>query len=329
MLSKDNPTPIYPADGYIYVSSSTGTASWSVNPSSGQYNQSPKLESGKKYYFSITYVYSNGKFTSNTASLTVPNYSQGDSGDAAAFSSPTLAVSTDSTNINFSWTALPGKTVKYNGTVYHNFSYYKVVASATDSTPVYPDNGYLAVFSDTGSSSWSLNPLKNDYNKSPKLEAGKKYYFAITYVFSDGKFVTNTVSATVPAYATPSQTPSQTPFSSPSLSVSSGSGKLVFSWKALPATSVQYNGKSYEGFTYYKVVASKTNPAPVYPDDGYLYYATDLGATTWSVSPASGSYNHSPTLEPGNTYYFAITYVFSNGKFISNTVKYSVPPAAG
>ncbi|MFA5080556.1 MAG: protease inhibitor I42 family protein [Candidatus Paceibacterota bacterium] len=35
-------------------------------------------------------------------------------------------------------------------------------------------------------------------------------------------------------------------------------------------------------FSYYKVVRSQTNSSPVYPDDGYIYYSSDLNVLSYS-----------------------------------------------
>lgn len=312
VASQTNPAPVYPDDGYLYVGSNYGTSSWSVDPSGGNYNKSPTLESGVPYYFAVTYVFDNGKFTTNTISTTVPVFEET---PATAMTAPQLNVSVSGNSLNFSWTTLPDRTVSYNGKTYSDFNYYKIVASKTDSTPVYPDDGYIYYTSDTWSSGWSVDPSSGGYNKSPKLEAGQTYYFAVTYVFGNGKFVSNTVSATVPG----SSAPPAPAFSSPSLSVSSNGGMLSFYWSPLPSGSVVYNGTAYEDFMYYKVVASGTNPNPIYPDDGYICVQSDLGASGWSTTPADAG------LESGKTYYFAITYVFGNGKFVSNTVQLTAP----
>jgi hypothetical protein len=237
---------------------------------------------------------------------------------------PKLTVTVSNGRMTFSWTPLSGASVNYNGTVYKSFKYYKVVASQTDATPIYPDDGYLFVGSDYDTARWSVNPSGTDYNQSPKLESGKKYYFAITYVFDNGNFTSNTVRISVPEYedVVPDTAAA---FSTPQLNVIADGNNLNFSWKTLPGSAVTYNGTTYKDFNYYKIVASLTNPTPIYPDDGYLYYASDLSTGSWSVDPSGNDYNKSPTLEAGKTYYFAITYVFSNGKFVSNTVQLTVP----
>jgi hypothetical protein len=49
-------------------------------------------------------------------------------------------------------------------------------------------------------------------------------------------------------------------------------GKVVCNWKRYLRGDL----------VFYKVVRSKTNPNPVYPDDGYIFYTDDPAVTTYS-----------------------------------------------
>ena len=235
--------------------------------------------------------------------------------------SPILSGNVSSSSLNFSWTPLNGSSCTYNGTNYSDFSFYKIVASLDDSTPKYPDNGYLHYISDSSASSWSLTPSSGNYNTSPELIAGKTYYFAVTYVFKNGSFCSNTIQLTIPTVAS---VPAASSFT-PGLSASVNGNSLSFSWNTLPSTSCTYNGTTYNNFNFYKVVASKTDDTPIYGENGWLYYTTDLSSSGWSVTPFVGGYNTDPVLESGQYYYFSITYVFDNGKVSSNTVQLLVP----
>lgn len=235
---------------------------------------------------------------------------------------PDLAVSTKEETIRFSWTQLDASTVTYKDKVYKGFQYYKVVASADNPHPVYPEDGYLAVISDRWQNEWSVTPSEGDYNYSPELWSGKTYYFSITYVFDNGKFTSDTETLMIPEYI-PEEADEF--ISSLILTMSSDKETLHLDWTPLSSSSVTYNGKTYNDFNYYKVVASRTNPKPVYPDDGYLTYISDYNIASWSVTPSYGDYNYSPELVAGETYYFSITYVFGNEKLSSNTVQYKVP----
>lgn len=242
---------------------------------------------------------------------------------------PTLKVSTGDSTISFDWAGLPSGKVTYNGKEYYGFNFYKVVASRTNSHPVYPDDGYLVYVSDRSVSKWSVNPGEGNYNCSPELESGETYYVAITYVFENGKFSSNVKKVTVPVYDQFEDKSDDecdaNSISSLDLSVTSRGDTLKFSWTPVCGSSMEYDGDTYKDFNFYKVVASRTNPHPVYPDDGYLTYITDCNASSWSLNPYEGNYNYSPELESGETYYFSITYVFGNGKVSSNTVEYTVP----
>ena len=70
----------------------------------------------------------------------------------------------------------------------------------------------------------------------------------------------------------------------------------------------------------YKIVASKTNPNPSYPDDGYLKYITDASATTIKLYAGDGG------LEAETVYYFSVTYLYKDGtSTVANAVQLQVP----
>ena len=236
---------------------------------------------------------------------------------------PNLKVSTSGNTISFNWTGLPSTEVTYRDKNYSGFNFYKVVASQTNSHPSYPEDGYLTYISDYSDSDWSVNPGEGNYNYSPELSPGVTYYVSITYVFDNGKFTSETKTVTVPNYSQQEETANTV--SSLGLSVSASGDALVFSWTPIGDSAMTYNGTTYKDFNFYKVVASKTNASPRYPEDGYLTYISDYNSSSWSVNPETDGYNQSPTLESGETYYFSITYVFGNGKVSSNTVQYMVP----
>ncbi len=240
---------------------------------------------------------------------------------------PRLTVTVTDGTLKFNWTPVPDAPLTYDGAAYDGFLSYKIVASQTDPTPSYPENGYIYEDREAEASGWSADPAGSGYNRSPKLEPGVKYYFAVTYVFENGLFTSNTVSLTVPEFT---EQPAETApaFSEPELSVTVSGDTLYFNWTPLPGKTVIYDGATYEGFKYARVTASKDNPNPVYPDDGYLYYAADPSTSSWSVTPALENYNKQPRLKPSETYYFAVTYVFENGKFVTNTVTATIPDDA-
>ena len=260
-----------------------------------------------------------------------------------------ISVSVSGENMNFSWTPLNSSEITYNGKKYTGFNYYKIVASQSNPSPKYPEDGYIKYISDYSSSAWSVKPASGNYNKSPMLESEKTYYFSVTYVFENGKIYSNSVSKAVPKYNSSSETtqepttqepttqepttqepttqePTTQPVSnfSPWFAASSDGVSINCSWATLPSSSVIYNGTTYNNFYYYKVVASESNPNPVYPNDGYLYYTSTLSSGFWSVNTL-GSYNQNPTLTTGKSYYFTVTYVFENGKITTNSSYVTCP----
>lgn len=164
-----------------------------------------------------------------------------------------------------------------------------------------------------------------------KMEPGQTKYFAIYAHYGDIVKRGNVKSATMPI-AEPTTSPkasvepdpvktdapepskapepAETPLPAHAVSGRVSGEKVVLYWSAETA----------ENFQGYKVVASRTNPNPKYPEDSYLKYITDPGKT--SISLSAGSYG----LKGGVTYYFSVTYLFSDGTTIAgNAVKLKVP----
>jgi PKD repeat protein len=77
----------------------------------------------------------------------------------------------------------------------------------------------------------------------------------------------------------------------------------------------------------YKVVISKNNPYPKYPDDGYMFWITNRN-TNYSVISSTDHYNGGDFggyLQPGQSYYFSITAVYSDTKVAGNVVLLQYP----
>ena len=216
-----------------------------------------------------------------------------------------LVVTDNGNGLSLSWGKVPdGKP----------FSYYKVVISKNDSAPMYPGDGYLyALGSSQISCTVDNSKQYNGGDFNGYLEPGQKYFFAITYVFQDGtKLSSNVVQMKYngPAHEDP------VPPDMSGMTVEWIDGTNILSWTETPST---------DQFSYYKVVFSKYDSAPMYPDDGYLYA---LGASTTTCTFSTDqSYNGGDvggSLTSGE-YYVSITYVFSYGKYASNTIQVTVP----
>ncbi len=254
---------------------------------------------------------------------------------------PYLSVKNNNNKLNFFWFSPKSNKIIYKGNTYQGFQYYKIVASETNPNPQYPEDGYLTCITDRNTTKYTINPCDTN-SCSPKLIPGKSYYFCITYVFENGKF--SSASSRVKIPSVPTQAPCKPTPCTPApctpapckpqpseedsnynLSVSSSCSGLDFKWTPVKDCNTYYNGKTYTDFNYYKIVASKTNHNPKYPEDGYLAFFSEKCKSCWTLSLSNGDYNHNPELISGETYYFSITYVFENGSFTSNSVPYKVP----
>ncbi len=154
---------------------------------------------------------------------------------------------------------------------------------------------------------------------------GEKYkYFGIYAVYAGDIYVqSNVVKAVVPpqeptptATIKPEPTPTATTKPEPSGNLVSGrvDGEYVI---------LNWEKNSRDGFQGYKIVASKTNEHPSYPEDGYLKYITDPNATSKSL------YAGYAGLAANTYYYFSVTYLYNDGsRIIGNAVRLKVPEKA-
>lgn len=169
------------------------------------------------------------------------------------------------------------------------FSGYKVVASATNSAPCYPDDGYIKWITDKNTTS-----LLVDASFSSSLSPGTEYYFSITALYSN-----QTIK--IPGNAVKIKYLDSSVQSEFAFTTISGQrlpdGNILLTWDAIDA----------EGFSGYKVVASSSNPSPSYPADGYIRWITDKSVTSLLVD---GSF--STALSEGTGYYFSITVLYND-----------------
>jgi hypothetical protein len=216
--------------------------------------------------------------------------------------------------LNISGSVKDGKVVlKWTPLEGQGFQYYKVVISKKNSKPKYPDDGYMYVISDINTSSVNIDKdsIYSGGDFGGKIIPGEKYYFAITAVFKDKKIYSNTVSMKYPGTSVPTPKPS----TGPKLTAKVGGDSISLSWTP--------NTKG--NFSYYKVVISKNNPHPVYPEDGYMWFSDK--ETSYVVKSSNG-YNggdFNGQLVSGQKYYFSITYVYNDTKISSNTLYLTYP----
>lgn len=90
---------------------------------------------------------------------------------------------------------------------------------------------------------------------------------------------------------------------------------------------LEWDEVNSRGFKYYKVVVSKYNETPEYPDDGYLVCLENVRTNRYVVKPYA-KYNNSDfgdKIQPGESYYISITAVYKDETITGNTVYVEVP----
>ncbi len=309
VASKTNPNPRYPDDGYLKFITDKDTTSIKLYEGTGG------LKANQSYYFSVTYLYKDGStVAANAVQLTVPAKEKTPAETAAPpaeqttaptqapppsgdYASTSISGSMDGNTARLSWGQI--NDARFDG--------YKVVCSFTNSSPSYPNDGYVKWITDAGQTSCSV-----DMTKISGYAPEAVCYFAITALY-DGhnvKKTGNTISLTMPA--APPAVPESQPYESTNVSGSMDGNTARLSWG-------QINDARFDG---YKVVCSFTNSSPSYPNDGYLKWITDAGQTSCSVD-MTGVDGYAP----GATCHFAITVLYDghNVKKTGNTVTLTMP----
>lgn len=205
----------------------------------------------------------------------------------------------------------------------NGFKYYKVVASKSDISPQYPENGYLYAITDINSTSVVVDNSR-EYNNGDfgsYFKKGEKYYFSVTTVYEDRTVPGDVIILTYPGEDAGTGNTSSTNNTSitltPKVTATVKDGKVYLKWNPIYV----------DGFTYYKVVVSKNNPNPKYPDDGYIYYTTDPSETNFTIdkdmSYSGGDFGG--YLQSGQKYYFSITMVYNGKSVAGNAIQLVFP----
>lgn len=299
VASKENNLPKYPDDGYLQYITDAKTTSCKINFDT--------LKVGESYYFSVTAVYAgNVCIAGNAVNMKVtrpepnPSPSPPPQPSKDPYPSTTIKGSISGEKVRLSW-----------GKIDHaEFEGYKIVASAANASPKYPEDGYIKYITNPDTTSLSV------YEGYGGLKANKSYYFSVTVVYKRDRYVPgNAVHLKVPKKAEPAPEPTQSPpdgeMKASSISGSISDGKVRLSWSKI----------EHSTFQGYKVVKSYTNSSPKYPDDGYISYITN--ASTTSVSYDLSKF------EQGKTCYFSITVLYSDGtNKAGNAIALTIPESA-
>lgn len=196
------------------------------------------------------------------------------------------------------------------------FEYYKVVVSQFDAKPQYPDNGYLYCLENRNQTSVVINNEEayngGDFGKY--LKPGQKYYFTITAVFEDKKITGNVISLVYP------EKENMEPVAIHPVPIVSG--KIIED-----SIKLMWEPIRDERLMGYKVVISKKDSTPTYPENGYLYWITDRNKTYAWIDDEEPYKNgdFGKYLEPGEEYYFSVIAVYKDKKVTGNVVRLEMP----
>jgi hypothetical protein len=145
------------------------------------------------------------------------------------------------------------------------FNYYKVIRSATNENPVYPEDSYIYYTSNTEEVTYTdEKPLKGEV------------YYRVCAIANPHRYCSNVVKLVIDFVEYDKSKANSDGYYAP-IEVSD----LNFNaWKT-PTGSVRMTWEVYApaGFSYYKVVRSQKNENPVYPDDGYVGVIEDSSET--------------------------------------------------
>jgi len=196
---------------------------------------------------------------------------------------------------------------------------YKVVISENNPTPSYPDDGYLRWITDRDETTLFIDNSEtyNGGDIDGYLKPDTSYYFTITYLYEDAKKTTETVIVKTPSDLWAPEVIEPLDPSSLVLSVEIVENALRLNWTAEPSSCLRG----------YKVVISKSNPTPSYPDDGYLRWITDWEENTILIDN-SEAYNGGDIesyLLPDTAYTFTITYLYDDFKVTTQPVTLITP----
>lgn len=218
-----------------------------------------------------------------------------DDGYYSGYPRPQVNAISDSSGIHLSWDRI----------THSDLRGYRVVVSRYDSTPAYPENGYLYYYTDTYRTYADINNSTRYTNGDfgDYLSSGSWYYVSVTAVYRNGM--------NVPGNAVRVQYKKgwsdDTNYQTPELTATSDSSGVHLSW----------SGVSSSKLMYYKVVISRYDSDPTHLDEGWLYtiYGNNAADRTDVVVDNSKVYNDGDFgkyLVPGYKYYFRVIAVYEN-----------------
>ncbi|MGE5614577.1 MAG: S-layer homology domain-containing protein [Bacillota bacterium] len=296
VISKEDSTPQYPENGFLYYITDRNQT-YAVVDNSTRYNGTNDfddyLEENEKYYFSVTAIYTDNVVAGNAVRK---DYRGPDRPDAHI--APVLTASIENGRLVLRWNKIESE----------NLRGYIVVASKNDSTPSYPDNGYLYRITDKNKNYAVIDnsTAYNDGDFGKYFVNGEEYYFAVTAVYRDRNVTGNVIKQKYEGKD------SEKLFPAPAVRAEYENGVLVVKWNKINSPNL----------LEYRVVISKNNESPAYPANGY-YGVYDKNTTSAALS-ADVEYTNGDfsKLEDGTEYNISVTAVYSGNKYVAgNAVK--------
>ncbi len=199
--------------------------------------------------------------------------------------------------------------LRWNKITSDKFKEYRVVISKGDNTPEYPANGYLYTITDR-ERTYALINNADKYNGGDfgnYLTRNEDYFISVTAVYTDKNVAGNTVKFKYNGAENPELNVM------PIVTAAEENGKLVLRWNKIDSSE----------FVAYRVVASKNDDTPSYPDNGYLYSITDRNKNYAVIDNltayTNGDFNG--YFVKGGQYYFSITAEYKDKKIAGNVIR--------
>lgn len=311
VISKADSTPSYPDNGYLTFITDRYTTYWYLDNTKAYSNGDfgSYLAPDTYYYFAITYVYKDKKVTTDAVKFKTPSTIQTEETEPLAPESLKLEVMVKDSGLKLLWTKELSSQLQG----------YKVVISKSNSSPSYPDDGYLKWITDRNTN-YVYVDNKSMYNGGDiegYLLPDTEYYFSITYIYKDKKVTTPAILVKTPIGL-------YSPSDDPTLAVEDIDVNATVDGSVIKLSWTKEISNALQG---YKVVISKNNSSPSYPNDGYLVWITDPYKNYWTIDNKT-MYNGGDFdgyLQADQTYYVTVTYVYNDKKVTGEVIMITTP----
>jgi hypothetical protein len=311
VISKADSTPSYPDNGYLTFITDRYTTYWFLDNTKAYSNGDfgSYLAPDTYYYFAITYVYKDKKVTTDAVKFKTPSTIQTEETEPLAPESLKLEVMVKDSGLKLLWTKELSSQLQG----------YKVVISKSNSSPSYPDDGYLKWITDRNTN-YVYVDNKSMYNGGDiegYLLPDTEYYFSITYIYKNK-------NVTTPAILVKTPIGLYSPSDDPTLAVEDIDVNATIDGSVIKLSWTKEISNALQG---YKVVISKNNSSPSYPNDGYLVWITDPYKNYWTIDNKT-MYNGGDFdgyLQADQTYYVTVTYVYNDKKVTGEVIVITTP----